>query len=138
MPPPRSVCLLAVDAQQLHLEDQSGAGRNDAGRPAVAIAQMRGDDEPALAAYLHGGHALVPALDDAAPAQREGEGLAAVHRAVELGAILEPAGVVHGDRVTGGGLCARALDPIHVAEAGSGLYDLLVHWVGLLAAHHTA
>src|SRR5216683_4207891 len=116
----------SADPEQLDLEDQRGAGRDDAARAAVAVPQVRGDDQLALAAHLHGDDALVPALDDAALAHRELERGPAVHRAVELGAALEPAGVVHAHRVAGLGPGPGAFDQIHVAQPGRGLDDLLV------------
>src|SRR5690348_8875465 len=58
--------LPSLDAEQLHLEDQGGAGRDHAACPAITVAQVRGDDELPLAADLHRDHALVPALDHAA------------------------------------------------------------------------
>src|SRR6187551_1387389 len=93
--------LLSLDAEQLHLEDQGGAGRDHPAGPAIAVAQMRGDDQLALASHLHRDDAFVPALDHAALAHRELERAAAVHRAVELLAALEPAGVVHAHGVAG-------------------------------------
>src|SRR5688572_6812695 len=73
-------------------------GRDGAGAHG-AVAEVGGYDEGAPAADLHGGDALVPPLDHLALAERELERLAAVDRAVELGALLaaliEPAGIVH-------------------------------------------
>jgi hypothetical protein len=115
-----------TDAEQLHLEDQGGAGRDHPAGPAIAVAQMRGDDQLALASHLHRDDAFVPALDHAALAHRELERAAAVHRAVELLAALEPAGVVHAHGVAGLGPGAGALHQVHVAEPGGGLDDLCV------------
>src|SRR5581483_1126045 len=56
----------------------------------------------------HAGHALVPALDDLALAEREAEALAAVPRAVELLHVGEGADVVHGDALAGRSLGAGA------------------------------
>lgn len=52
----------------------------------------------ALAAN-HGGHAFVPALDDAAHANLEGKGLAAIATRVKLCAVRQRARVVHLDIV---------------------------------------
>ena len=52
--------------EQLDLEDQRGLGRDDAGVAAHAVAELGWDGQLALAAHLHAGHALVPALDDLA------------------------------------------------------------------------
>src|SRR4029077_20847617 len=61
--PPRRVSVTAnsADLEQLHLEDQRRPRRDDPARPAVAVAQVRGDDQLPLAADLHRDHALVPA-----------------------------------------------------------------------------
>src|SRR6185503_14045386 len=104
--------------------------RDDPAGPAVPVAQVRGDDQLALAAHLHGDDALVPALDDAALAHRELERGPAVDRAVELRAALEPAGVVHAHGIAGLGLGPGPLDQVHVAQPGGGLDDLLVLVVG--------
>src|SRR5262249_58222924 len=102
-----------------------------AARPAIAVAEVRGDDQLPLASHAHRGDAFVPALDHAAAAEREHERLAAIDRGVELLAALEPAGVVDADGVSGLGPRAGALDEVDVAEAGGGFDDLLVHglWV---------
>src|ERR1700723_4217290 len=55
-----------LHADQIDFEHQRGA-RRDVGAGAVrAIAQVRRNDQRALAAYVHGGEAFVPALDDLA------------------------------------------------------------------------
>src|SRR6476469_5618260 len=112
--------LLSLDAEQLDLEDQGGAGRDHPDGPAIAVAQMSGDDQLALASHLHRDDAFVPALDHAALAHRE------LERAVELLSALEPAGVVHAHGVAGFGTRAVALHQVHVAEPGGGLDDLRV------------
>src|SRR5260370_32584547 len=81
-----------ADAQQLDLERQFGVRRDDAGRAPGAVAQSGRDDELALAADLHAGHALVPALDDPTGAELKGERLAAVEAGGELFPVGEPAG----------------------------------------------
>ncbi len=52
--------------------------------PRCAIAERGRDDQRALAADLHGGDAFVPALDDAAAADRKFERIVAVDRAIEF------------------------------------------------------
>src|SRR5437773_952920 len=116
-----------VDCEQLHLEDQRRARRNHAAGAPVAVAEMRRDDELALAAHAHRADAFVPAFDDAAAPDRKHERLAAVVRRIELLAALEPARVVHLHRVAGLRPRAGALDELHVAEPGRGLDDLLIH-----------
>ncbi len=89
----------------------------------AAVAEVRRDDESALAADLHAGHALVPALDDSAGAERKGERLAVVHAAVELLALGlaavggQPAGVVDRDLVAGLGRGAVADFRVDVFQA---------------------
>src|SRR6266481_4767486 len=95
----RTSSALALDLEQLDLEGQLGIGRNDPGRAARPIRQLGRDGELADAADLHALHALVPALDDLAGAEREAERPAAVLAAVEFGAVGEPAGVVHLDGI---------------------------------------
>jgi ARG/rhodanese/phosphatase superfamily protein len=119
--------LAGLDRQQLDFEDERGAGRDDVAGAALTVAEVRRNDELTLAARLHRAHALVPALDHAALADRKLEGLAAVHRAVELLAALEPPRVVHADRLARPGPGAGTLDDIDVLEARSRLDGLLVH-----------
>src|SRR5262249_33615528 len=87
----------SVDLQQFDIENQRRVRRDDAAGAARAVAEFGRDHERALAADLHAGDTLVPALDDLAAAEREAEWLAAVERAVELLAflalIVEPAGI---------------------------------------------
>src|SRR5690606_39858602 len=91
---------------------------------AGAIAQAGRDDQRARAALLHPLHALVPALDHHARAEREDEGLAAILAGIELAALLavikQPAGVVHGDVAAGRGLGTAADDGVFVLQAGRG------------------
>src|SRR5688572_19477553 len=62
--------LLGDDLEQLDLEDQRGARLDARRRAAVAVGDLRGTDEAALAAGLHELHALGPALDDAVQRER--------------------------------------------------------------------
>src|SRR5439155_25756874 len=57
---------LFIDREELDFEDQRRARWDDAARAAIAVPQVRRDDELALAADLHGPDALVPALGHAA------------------------------------------------------------------------
>src|SRR6187431_1505858 len=61
------------DAEQVDHEDQGLAGLDRRGGALVAVGEVRGDGQLATAADLHALHALVPALDDAAAAEREAE-----------------------------------------------------------------
>src|SRR5437868_5929655 len=73
----------SADAEEVDHEDERLAGL-DGARAAVAVAEVRRDDQLATAADLHARDTLVPAPDDAAGAQRELEGLATVPGRVEL------------------------------------------------------
>ena len=61
----------SADLEQVDHEDQGLAGLDDATGAAVAVAEVRRDDELATAADLHALHALVPAGDDLADAEAE-------------------------------------------------------------------
>jgi len=88
-----------IDAQQLDLEDQCGVARDRAAGTRGAVAQLGRDGQLDLLADLHRGDALVPALDHLPDAEGELERAATIDGAVELGAVCQPAGVVHGNLV---------------------------------------
>lgn len=93
-----------LDAQQLHFEDERRSpGDLRRGSP-VSVAQLGGDDQLPLLALAHAQQALVPAFDHLAGAQGEGEGSVAGDAAVELGAVLQLARVVHVQHVSLAGL----------------------------------
>src|SRR6185503_19414419 len=94
------------DLEQLHLEDQSGAGLDRGGRTTIAVGNGGRTDEPALAADLHGLDPLRPAWDHLV--QRKGRGLLPLHAAVEHGAVGEGAVIVHLHGVGGLGRGARS------------------------------
>src|SRR5690606_22432617 len=98
---------------QVHHEDQRLAGLDDAARAAVAVAEVRRDDQLPAAADLHPLDALVPAGDHLADAETELQRLAAVVGGVELlpGRVGDP-DVVHGDGAAGGGLRPAALGQV--------------------------
>src|SRR5262249_45271196 len=104
----RSTATGLLHLQQFHLAAERRIGRDYFARAAGPIAQIGGDEELALAGLLHAGNAFVPTLDDLSGAKRERERLVAVHAAVELGAVFEPAGIVHRYGVTLLGFLARA------------------------------
>src|SRR5713226_685845 len=97
--------LLAVDAEQLDLEDQRGAARDGRRVSMVAIGDVRGADQLRLLADVQLLHALGPALDHAV--ERELRRLAPLVGGIEDGAVDQPALVVDLDLV--GLLRARAL-----------------------------
>jgi len=53
---------LLLGLQQLHLKDEGGVGRDDGRAAAGAVREGGVDDQRALAAHAHAGHAQVPAL----------------------------------------------------------------------------
>src|SRR5882724_10371363 len=95
-----------LELEQLDLEHQRRVGRDHAAGAARAVTELGRDQQRALRPDLHAGNAFVPALDDLPVAEREGEGAAAIERAVELGALgavdPEPSGVVHHASLAGG------------------------------------
>src|SRR5688572_25684023 len=74
----------SVDLQQFDVEHQRRVRRDHASSATRAVAELGRDDQRALAADLHAGDALVPALDHLLRAETEREGLAAIQRAVEF------------------------------------------------------
>src|SRR5713101_3745580 len=102
---PAVLALLAVDAEQLDLEDQRGAARDGRRVSMVAVGDVRGADQLRLLADVQLLHALGPALDHAV--ERELRRLAPLVGGIEDGAVDQPALVVHLDLV--GLLRARAL-----------------------------
>src|SRR5436190_18099129 len=87
---------------------------------ALAVGQVRGDDELAFAADLHPGDAFIPALDDLPGPELERERPAAIETAVELLAVLERAGVMHLDGVALLRLGAGAGDLVLVLQTAGG------------------
>src|SRR5262249_15893361 len=75
-----------------------------------------GDPQLSLAPDHHEGNALVPARDDLAGAELEGEGLAAP-AAVKLRTVLQPAGVVDHDHVAARGLFTGTLLQVVVLQS---------------------
>jgi hypothetical protein len=128
-----------LNAEQIDLEDQRGARRDDAAGAARAIAQVRRNDQRALTADMHGGEAFVPARDDLALAQREGKRLPPVERAIELLALLavdeQPARVI--DRHGLAGLRHRSGARFDVDDAqATGRGDLAGGLGGLGSQRH--
>jgi hypothetical protein len=112
------------EVDQLDIEDQGRVRRDHTTGPTRAIAKLRRNDQGTLAAHLHAGDALVPAADHPAGAERKGEGLAAVARGIELGALLaalvEPAGVMHHGGLAGTGGSAVTDFHVGIAQARRG------------------
>src|SRR5690606_14570818 len=103
----------AASAGRRHLEQfdgeqQGGIGRQlVAAHPALAVAELRGDDELEGFALAHQGDAFGPAADDAI--ERELGRLAALVGAVELAPVDERPAIVDLDRVRGGRLAAGGI-----------------------------
>src|SRR3978361_1388004 len=91
--------------EQFDVEHQRRVGRNYAAGAARTVAQLRRNDQGALAAHFHGGYALVPAADALPVTDRKFERRVAVDRRVEFLALdpvlIEPAGVMHDADLTG-------------------------------------
>src|SRR5690606_35386275 len=87
---------LRIGKRRLRLDELQGEGQLRIGRDlalvAGAVTKLGGDRQASLAADLHAGQAQIPALDDPALADGEGEGAAALARGVEHGAVGEGAG----------------------------------------------
>src|SRR5260370_1226042 len=124
--------LVSLDLEQLDNEGEFGIGRDDAAGALFAVSQVGGNDELALAADLHAGHALVPTLDDAIGAELKRKRPAAIDAAVELRAVFERAGVVHNDRVARLGFLAGAFLGVGVFQAGFGSDFFLFGFVFVL------
>src|SRR3954464_1623408 len=92
-------------ADEVDDEDQCRARLDDPTGTTIAVGLVRRDGQPAAAAYLHAGDALVPALDHHADAQPELQRVAAVPGGVELlAAVVRDADVVRADQAAGGRL----------------------------------
>src|SRR5512139_2041017 len=74
----------SADAEQVHHEDERLTGGDHRAGAAVAVRQVRRDDELAPATHLHAGDPAVPPGDHVAGAEGEGERLPAVPGGVEL------------------------------------------------------
>src|SRR4029079_4030404 len=113
----------SADPEQVDDEDQRLAGLDHPAGAAVAVPQVRRDDELATATNLHALDPGVPALDDLTDTQPELQRLAAVVRRVELLAgRVRHADVVHLDGVAG-----RGLGPVSLSESAD---DALDGWGG--------
>src|SRR5208337_3845692 len=104
-----------VNPQQLDIKHQRRIRWNHSARTMGAITESRRNNQRALPAHLHAFHALIPALDDLACAERKFKWVAAITRAVELAALVlrrsldvQPAGVMHGYFMPCGGFCTLA------------------------------
>ena len=62
-----------MDAEQFHLENQSGVRRNRAGIAGAAVGEFRRDGHLHFVADFHGGHTQIPHGDDLSCAEDERE-----------------------------------------------------------------
>src|SRR5215472_13374693 len=113
---------VALNPQQLDVEDQCRVGGDDAAGTARAVAELGRDDQRALAADLHAGDTFVPSLYHLPGAEPEAEWRAAIDRAVEFLALvavrlLQPAGVMHRHVVARRGFGAGADFVVAIDEA---------------------
>src|SRR6266545_2146335 len=106
-------------AEQLNLEDQ-GRVRGDWVGAVRAIAEIRRDDQLSLPADFHSHHALVPAFDHLPDADDELEGLTAIDRAVKLGPVFEPAGVMNCHGLSGRRAFPGSDDLVNILQAAAG------------------
>ena len=65
-----------LDFKHLEIKDELRVGRNIRRRSLFAVAQVSWDGDTTLATDCHAGYAYVPAFDDGAVADGEGEGFA--------------------------------------------------------------
>ena len=56
--------LVLFDFQQLHIKYECRIGWDHAARSTGAVAQLRGNGQFPLPAYLHPSHSFIPSLDD--------------------------------------------------------------------------
>src|SRR5687768_820861 len=99
------------NSKQLDLEVQGRVGRDDVSCPSRAVAQLRRNDELALAPHFHACYALVPAFDDLPGTELERKG-SAPHAGVERPAVFEGSGVVDGHVFSGDRFVARTHDGV--------------------------
>src|SRR6476469_1570758 len=99
----------SADVEQVDHEDEGLSGADDRAGAAVAVTEVRRDDQAATAADLHADDAAVPAGDDVAGTEGEREALAAVPGRVEfLAAGVRDADVMHDGRAAMGRLGTAA------------------------------
>src|SRR5688572_2472497 len=116
-PPQTPKCLQCrlLDLEEIDLEHQRRVGRDHAAGAAGAVTHRWRNREDSRAAYLHAGHAFIPARNHLARTEREIERLIAVFRTVELlpafvgpARVVEPTSVMNADQISAAGLSALA------------------------------
>jgi hypothetical protein len=76
-------------SHELDVEDQASIGGNSRRIAALTIGQVRRDLQATLLADTHAQETLIPALDDCARSESEGEGSTALETSVEFSAVFE-------------------------------------------------
>ena len=113
-----------VDLDDLDVEDEGGAARDVWGSATGTVGVVGGDGDPALGADGHAGNTDVPALDDLAATELEGERLALLVAVEDLVVLLELSDVAHANTVAvlGGGTGASLLvvDGDAINDTGTG------------------
>src|SRR5438128_2241456 len=102
--------------------------RRDSGRRETggAVAELGRDGQPTSAAFLHADDPFIPALDNTSIPELEGERRLPVNAAVELLAVFERAGVMHGDGVPRLGFLTSTGLQVDRLKAGHGLDELFL------------
>jgi hypothetical protein len=113
----------SLDAEQFNLEYQCGIGGNDRGS-ALAVGQLRWNQENEYAADRHQLEPFFPALDDLAQAERDGFVL--VERCVEYDTVEQQSAVMNADPAVGLRLFAGAGDDGLVLEPRRGFHGIVL------------
>src|SRR3989338_4000971 len=98
-----------MHSKEFYIKDQCGVGGNDTAGAAWAVAKAGGDGQFSFAADFHGGDPFIPSLNHLTHSEGKFKELTAIYRAVKLGSVGEPSGVVdlHGLSRLGGGAGSR-------------------------------
>lgn len=83
------------DSEELDVEDESGAGRDDARVTALAVSVVGAASQLCLGSNRHPRNTLIPAFDDLAGSDFELERLSAVTRRIELLAVGQSSSVMN-------------------------------------------
>ena len=95
-----------LDGDQMNIEHERRVRRNYTGVTRCAVSEIGGDGNLEAFADFHAGEGDIPALNDLARPQNEGERLATINRRIKRGAIGEETTVMHNNGLTGFGTFA--------------------------------
>src|SRR5215471_17811916 len=109
---------VSVDTHQLDVKNEGCIRGYNPGIAMRAIGELRWNPQLPLAAYFHSLHTLVPAFDDVATPQGEGEWLARIDGAIEFLPRGEPSGVVNSHLLAVYGRLSSSLLYIPIFETG--------------------